>query len=347
MNDQRKNLIAFVDFDKTMLDFNKQTETASFYDPSEEEVKDIEIEIREDPLTGKTSRLLDKPIPSPEKPDMSDVEKKGFCPFCPETIDQVGARDTKVLSGKKLEQNEAVLLANVTPYSKHSLVIRLTEEHYLPLDEFREEHFLDGFKLVLAYLKKMDLESELSPALIMNYLKPAGSSIIHPHMQMLVSNRSMDYQRRIIESAERFYKEKDENYWDTLLKEEKNGERWVGETGGLNWVTAYAPRGFEHVKGITLKHFIEFDDQMLRDLSQGIVKVLKGYNDLDRNSFNFSIFIPPLNVKERFATVIDMITRSNLDRFYRADDFAMPKLMDEPYCNRKPEELAEKMKSRF
>jgi len=330
-----------------MLDFNIQTETANFYDPSDEEVRDIEIEIREDPLTGKTSRILSKPLEISEDPDMSDVDKKGFCPFCPENIDDVGARDTKILSGEKLERNEAVLLANVTPYSEHSLVIKLTEEHYLPLDEFREEHFFDGLKLALAYLKKMDLESDISPALIMNYLKPAGSSVIHPHMQMLVSKSSMDYQRRIIESAERFYKEKDENYWHSLLQKEKDGKRWVGKTGDLNWITAYAPRGFEHVKGITLEHFIEFDDQRLKDLSQGIIEVLKGYNDLDRNTFNFSIFIPPLNGKERFATVIDMITRTNLDRFYRADDFAMPKLMDEPYCNRTPEDLAEKMKSRF
>ncbi|MBS3782611.1 MAG: hypothetical protein KGY68_08425 [Candidatus Thermoplasmatota archaeon] len=61
----------------------------------------------------------------------------------------------------------------------------------------------------------------------------------------------------------------------------------------------------------------------------------------------FSTFIPPFGGKQEFSTVIDMITRTNLDKFYRADDFAMPKLLDEPYSNIMPEELAEKMKKYF
>ncbi|MBS3790853.1 MAG: hypothetical protein KGY66_08070 [Candidatus Thermoplasmatota archaeon] len=45
--------------------------------------------------------------------------------------------------------------------------------------------------------------------------------------------------------------------------------------------------------------------------------------------------------------MVDIITRTNLDKFYRADDFAMPKLFDEPYSNIMPEELAEKVKKYF
>ena len=75
--------------------------------------------------------------------------------------------------------------------------------------------------------------------------------------------------------------------------------------------------------------------------------MLKAYSEMECNSFNFSIFIPASTEKRKFATVLDMITRTNLDKFYRADDFAMPKLLDEPYCNIKPENLADKMKEYF
>ncbi|MFP4143179.1 MAG: hypothetical protein ACLFSM_08330 [Thermoplasmata archaeon] len=330
-----------------MLEFDVHPETASFYDPSEDEEKEIEIEIREDPLTGKTSRIIDKPLQSAEERDISDVKKNGFCPFCPETIDEVGATDIKVLSGKKMKRDEAVLLANVTPYSEHSIVIRLTEEHYLPLADFKEEHFYDGLRLAQDYLKKMDLEKEASPLIIMNYLKPAGSSITHPHMQLLISDKLLDYQKRLIKHAERFYDENDENYWEVLLKEERGNERYIGKTGSFEWVSAFAPRGFNHVKGISTHNFTEFEGEDTEDLARGIVNVLEGYGDMDQTTFNFSIFIPVSQSKDRFATVIDMVTRTKLDRFYRADDFAMPKLMDEPYCNKKPEDLAEELKSCF
>ncbi len=331
-----------------MIEFRKGTESARFYDPSDEEVKEREIEIRTDPLTGKTSRILDKPLDQNVEGDMSDVEKKGFCPFCPENLEKVGARDTKVLSKEMVWRGEAALLANVTPYSEYSMVIRLSEGHYLSLEEFEKRHFADGFKLAKDYLSEIeDIEENKFPALIMNYLKPAGSSVVHPHMQLLVSENRMDYQRRMLSKAEEFFEDGERSYWYDLLEEERNGKRYIGKVEKTEWISAFAPRGFDHVKGINLKNFLDFSDEDISDLSHGITNVLQAYSEMGRNSFNFSIFIPAFAEKSKFATVIDMITRTNLDKFYRADDFAMPKLLDEPYCNKKPEELAKEMKEYF
>ena len=331
-----------------MIEFLKDTEVAKFYDPSDEELKESEIEIRTDPLTGKTSRILDKPLGRSGEGDMSDVEKNGFCPFCPESVKKVGARDTKVLSRKILERGEAVLLGNVTPYSEYSIIIRLTEEHYLSLEEFEPRHFFDGFKLMTEYLENIeDSDEKKFPIAIMNYLKPAGSSIVHPHMQLLISGKMMDYQRSLISGAREYFENKENSYWRDLLEKERNGKRFIGETGETEWVSAFAPRGFDHVKGINTKSLLEFDDEDISDLSQGITNVLKAYSEMGLNSFNFSIFIPPSTESQKFSTVIDMITRSNLDKFYRADDFAMPKLLDESYSNMKPEELAQKVRGSF
>ncbi len=328
-----------------MIEFRKDSEVAKFYDPSDQEVKKSEIEIRTDPLTGKTSRILDKPLDQTGEGDMSDVEKKGFCPFCPENMNKVGARDTKILSGEMLERGEAALLGNVTPYSEYSIILRLTEKHYLPLKEFEKKHFTDGFKLIKEYLEKVeDIKENKFPTVIMNYLKPAGSSIVHPHMQLLLSGKMMDYQRRLISRARDYFEKEGNSYWHDLLEEEQKGKRFIGKVGEIEWVSAFAPRGFNHVKGINTKSFLDFDDEGISDLSKGITKVLKAYSEMECNSFNFSFFIPAFAEKRKFATVIDMITRTNLDKFYRTDDFAMPKLLDEPYCNRKPEELAKKVK---
>lgn len=331
-----------------MIEFRKETEMARFSVPSEEEVKEREIEIRTDPLTGKTSRILDKPLEQNMQGDMSDVEKKGFCPFCPENIEEVGARDTRILSGEILENGEAVLLANVTPYSEYSMVIRLTKNHYLSLEEFEKKHFANGLKLVMEYLEKVEgIEENKLPAVIMNYLKPAGSSIVHPHMQLLISEKMMDHQRRLITNAEEYFYHTENCYWHDLLEEERDGKRYIGKAGGTEWISAFAPRGFDHVKGINPKDFLDFDDEDIMNFSEGIINVLQAYSEMGRNSFNFSIFIPPYRKTQKFSTLVDIITRTNLDKFYRADEFAMPKLLGEPYSNIKPEKLAEKIKAYF
>lgn len=331
-----------------MIEFRKDIEVAKFYDPSDKEVKESEIEIRTDPLTGKTSRILDKPLGQTGEEDMSDVEKNGFCPFCPENLEKVGARDTKILSGEMLKKGDAALLGNVTPYSEYSIIIRLSEEHYLSLEEFEERHFADGFKLIMKYLENTeDMNENKFSTVIMNYLKPAGSSIVHPHMQLLVSGKKMDYQRRLISRAREYFEKEENSYWHDLLEEERNWKRFIGKIGKTEWISAFAPRGFNHVKGINTKNFLDFDDEDISDLSKGIINVLKAYSEMECNSFNFSIFIPAFAEKRKFATVIDLITRTNLDKFYRADDFAMPKLLDEPYCNIKPKKLADRVKEYF
>ncbi len=331
-----------------MLEFSKEVETARFYDPSEEEVKEIDVEIREDSLTGKTSRILAQPIPESSEPDKSDVKEKGFCPFCPENIEEVGALDVEQLSKDKMKEGEAVLMPNITPYARYSLVIRLAEEHYLPLEDFEKEHFLNGFKLARKYLENVEgLGEEKSATMIMNYLKPAGSSIVHPHMQLLISESKLDYQERMIRAAKEYYKAEGVSYWKDLVEKEKDGERYVGSTGIFDWITAFAPRGFDHVKGITEENFLDFEEREIKSLSEGIVKVLKGYGKMNHDSFNFSLFIPPTETKKRYATVIDLIRRTSLDKFYRADEFAMPKLMDEAYSDKKPESLTKEMREYF
>lgn len=331
-----------------MIEFKKDIETGKFYNPVEEETEEDEIEIRYDPLTEKPSRIIKKPLPLSSEPDITDVEKTDFCPFCQENIYDVGARDVRILSKELMEKGEAVLLANVTPYSKYSIVIRLAEKHYLHLGEFKEIHFADALELAKDYLHKVWTEGNVSVSnIIMNYLKPAGSSIVHPHIQVIGSDQPLDYQNRKIKKAKEYWQENEASYWQDLVDEEKNGNRFIGETGSFAWISPFAPRGFEHVKGISKRNFINFERSDLEDLSKGITNVLTAYQDLGYNSFNFSIFIPPFDDTQGFSTVIDIVTRSNLDKFYWCEVFAITKLIDEAYTNKTPEEVARNVRKYF
>ncbi|MEF8874976.1 MAG: hypothetical protein V5A88_09970 [Candidatus Thermoplasmatota archaeon] len=328
-----------------MIEFEEDIEKSLFYDPSEEEEKQDEIAIRHDPLTGKSCRILDKPLPLSKDVDIEDEIKGGFCPFCPDRIYDIGARDSRVLNNELLENGEAVLLSNLNPYAEKSLVIRLNEEHYLPLESFREKHFTDAFELVLKYLERSSAEGY--PTVMMNYLKPAGSTIVHPHLQLLISDTPMDLQNRVIKAAQEYYEEHGSNYWSDLLEEERDGERYIGKIGGCEWKTPFAPKGLEHIQGISLRDLRSMDREDLQAVSLGIVETLEYYADLDLNSFNLSILISPKSNRERFATVIDLVARSSLDRYYWCDVFALSKLQDEPYSHKYPEDIAKEARSFF
>lgn len=331
-----------------MIEFKKEKEITKFYNPQKNVVEQREIEIRYDPLTGKSSRILEKTLPISDEPDMGDLKNPEFCPFCSENIYKVGARDIEVLSKEILIEGESVVLANVTPYTEVSLVIRLTNDHYLPLSEFKEKHFNDGFKVAITYLKKYLRKTNNSfISIIMNYLKPAGSSITHPHMQLLISDNIMDYQRRLMNNATKFYDNEEKNYWKDLLDIEKDGKRFIGKTNGFTWIAPFSPRGLEHIQGISLQEFLYMDEDSIHGLSEGIVNTLQYYSSLNRNSFNFWLFIPPFDKRHKLATLIDIVCRSNLDKFYWNDVFAMSKLIDEPFANRTPESTARAVKEYF
>ncbi|MFW6141853.1 MAG: hypothetical protein ACOC53_04770 [Candidatus Saliniplasma sp.] len=329
-----------------MIEFKKDTEINQYYDPSEDKVKKTQIEIRYDPLTGRTSRILEKPLPMEKGADMSEIDR-GFCPFCPGSIEDVGARDSKILDGEFMEEGESTLLSNISPYAEYSLVIPLTKTHYLPLTEFETEHFLDALKLIHRYLIRLSKkETGLYPTIIMNYLKPAGSSILHPHLQLMVTGNPFEQQERIFSAEDRFKKEYGVPYWAELVKQENDSDRSIAGKNGFTWLSPFAPLGLEHVRGIADKDFMDFDKKYFKGLSQGIVNVLNAYQEMGKNSFNMSINLSPLK-DSRNRTIVDMVARSNFDKYYWCDVFSLEKLLGERYSNKNPENIAEYMKEFF
>ncbi|MFP3872566.1 MAG: hypothetical protein ACLFVL_06775 [Candidatus Aenigmatarchaeota archaeon] len=329
-----------------MIEFEEEIEENRFYDPTASEVKQEKIVIRKDPLTGKSCRILEKPLPISKEVDIEEEIEGGFCPFCPDKVYDIGARDSGVLDNELLEKREAILLSNINPYAERSLVIRLTEKHYLPLEDFEMQRFTDALELTVEYLDRSD-NGRKYPVVMMNYLKPAGSSVVHPHLQLLVSRSPPDYQKRMMNASEDYHKKHSENYWVNLLEEEKDGERYIGKIGRSEWKTPFAPRGLEHVQGISLKDLRSMRRKDLQNISSGIVNTLEYYAEEGLNSFNLSIILPPDGDTEKFATVVDIVARSNFDRYYWCDVFALNKLLDEPYSNRYPEEITKDVKPFF
>ena len=332
-----------------MIEFRCEKEISSFFNPADERVEEVEVEIRFDPLTGKTSRIVPKPLPVSPEPDIEEeIKKPEFCPFCPEHIEKIVARDVRVIDGL-LKRDEAILFPNIAPYALYSIVVRISDAHYIPLDKFDRSQFSNAFILIQEYFRKaieMD-ESIAFGNVSMNYLKPAGSSITHPHIQATLSEYPTDYQKRMYEAGKSFFTDHGKPFWEVLIEKERNGRRYLGKTGDVEWLTAFSPRGFAHVTGLLNGDFVHSGEKELEDISEGIIRVLKAYAEMNYNSFNFSIFLPPVREPEGFFTVIDVVARSNLDKYYWNDCFFLSKLHDEGFSNLKPEEVAEKIRKWF
>ncbi len=321
--------------------FLKKVEKYRLFNPMEGKEEEVEVEIRFDPLTGKPSRIVKKPLPFTKGSFEEDLKKP--CPFCEDVVEKVAARDVEVLGKNLKRKGNSILFANISPYARYSLVIRICKEHYLNLGEFKAEDFYNSFALAVEYLKEISEKIDYA-TITMNYLKPAGSSVVHPHIQLIASEELMDYQSRIINSARSFYKTHGKQFWE-VLSENKEFEDLILSRNKWLWFVPFAPRGFDHVAAYIDKPILEVNEEELKELCEGIVRILKFYSS-EYNSFNFGIF-GSLKKTPYFGTLFDIVARTPFDKYYWCDVFAITKIYDEAYTNKAPEETAKQLKGFF
>ncbi len=325
------------------MEFRKEVEVAKILVGGK--VEESTVEVRYDPLTLQTSRIVRKTFPVPQSEGFEDeIEStKSWCPFCSERIEGMAARDPVIMGGELWKRGEAILFSNLMPYSKYSLVLRLTEEHFVRPSEFTQQHFVDAFSLIQEYIKKLP-EGKLYITVGMNYLKPAGSSIMHPHIQIVISEASTDYFARLDWSALEFMESNGKDFWRALVEREKEGERYVGSTEKTEWLAAYAPKGFYHFSAVPEERvFAEMSEEQLRGFAEGIVKVLKYYESKGLNAFNFTFFCAD-RIGEHFRTNFHIVARTPFGKYYWCDVFFPKMLHDESVTFFVPEEYAKELR---
>lgn len=323
------------------MDFPRATQRASFHNPLEDfELTDVEVEVREDPLTGRQARIVPESFLLPdEAPDLSAVvEDSDGCFFCPELVDEATPEYPEWVGKSRGERGEATSFPNLNPYGTHSNVVALTEDHYRPIDGFTPAIFRDGLAEALEYIETvLEHDAAASVASVnMNFLRPAGSSLVHPHLQTLVDSQGTTAARRRFEAAREYYEAEGTPYWRALLDAERGGERHVGTTGVVEWVAAFAPKHHYHVTGILDEGLEGPDAAGVRDLAVGITNVLEYYGDLGLNSFNFALHLAPAD--SAIVPVIDVIGRSVFDEYYWSDSPFFTVLHDEGVVDVAPEE---------
>ncbi|WP_252504115.1 hypothetical protein [Sporosarcina sp. Marseille-Q4943] len=330
------------------ISFRKHEEFFTFHDPMQDgKLIDRKTEIRFDPLTGETSRIIFDPGAPFVPKDYSELAKATEgkkCPFCAENVSTITPRfPDELVEGGRYVGKEAVVFPNLFPYSKHNAVVRMSEQHYVKLEEFTETLISDSFTAAHQYIENVlefDPKTEYV-SINWNYLPPSGGSILHPHIHVLASEKPTNYQAIVTSSSHDFYETEGKNYFTSLVSEERElEERWIGKKGSINWMHAFAPKSHGDFLGVfDASSFNELDSDAFDDLAKSLLRFFRYFKENGLESFNASLFIP-VNKHAAEQVHFRLIPRMTIGMLDTSDMNVFNYLHGEPLSLKAPEEVA-------
>ena len=167
---------------------------------------------------------------------------------------------------------------------------------------------------------------------------PSGGSLFHPHLQGAANPVPSTFQRWLADLPI-------ERYDDYLAGERRLGARYLGASGRVVWLAAYAPVGPAELRALLpgVGSPTELDEDLLAELGRGIATALGLYAELGFDSFNLALYGLPAG----HPLMLRMVCRQNPSPFYRSDVMYLERLHWEAAVDVLPEELTERAGGRF
>jgi galactose-1-phosphate uridylyltransferase len=274
------------------MELRRERVTAELLDPRRDfERVRLPLEIRWDPLTGQSCRLL--PEGSLPRPELQDLEAFAAqtgptCPFCAERIERETPRFPPELWPEgRIRCGEALLFPNLVAYSKWSSVsVYSPQHHLLRLDELTPSLFADNLMSQATFARAV-LQHDPSSCWVSvnaNQLPPSGSSIFHPHLQGSLNPAPTTVQRILADQGASRVRE-------YVELEQRDGERSIASTGRVEWMTAFAPVGPAEIRAFVLDVASpeELEPPLVAELAEGVSRALRLYAALGFQSFNLAL----------------------------------------------------------
>ena len=321
------------------------------------EEKRIPSEIRIDPLTGRSARICHFMKLKWEKPDFNAMiaGTEAYCPFCSAKVLEVTPCFPKdILPEGRMIREDMVIFPNLAPYDSIGAVATFGGRHYIPMLELTADLMMSAFAFALDFFRRIEAlnhPESVYHIVNWNYMPPAGSSLIHPHLQVFSTSSAPNLMRQELTAARQYHEINKTNYWDDLVNAERNtGERYLGKIGRSHWLSAYAPMG---VAGDVLAVFedvactLELSASDLRDLATGLNQVIAGYDKMGIYSFNMNFFTgAKTDAHTRFHILFSPRTFFN-QSLGTPDIGALRNLFNETLCMAFPEEINAILKEAF
>lgn len=343
------------------MEFRKEKRFAELLNPLRGyEAERQEVEHRYDPLTGRETVVTVGRFGYAKRffeTDRREVQRlaeetERNCPFCPPRLRSATPLfPDRVVRGGTIRVGGAVLFPGLFAHIEHNAIVILGEEHYLTPGGYGAK-ILDAFLAGLAYLRRLrELHSEpLYASFLGNYLPLSGSTIVHPHMQVVASDLPFQLLAELLERSREYLERSGRNYWVELIGREEGGERWVGRAGGVAWLTPFAPSSTYEVWGISehSSSILELGEGGLGDFAEGLGRVLRFYEEEGLSCFNFSLYSPLQDeARDYFRVGMRVIARFGYRPPYVSDTWSLQAILGLGEAYDAPEEVARKLRGYF
>jgi UDPglucose--hexose-1-phosphate uridylyltransferase len=332
--------------ESTFLDSRKN------YSPST-----VLFQVRIDPLTGRTChfshfgaikpQMLD--LPAYDRPDV-----KGFCPFCIDKREMATPKFTPdIIPEGRMSRGEACLIPNLFPYDIHSGVVIMTDDHVVGISGFTKKRLVDSFSLGTEFLRRIASAdtSLFYHVMAWNYMPPSGGGLVHPHQQYFATSFPGNQFIDEFSASARHLALYGRNFWHALIEEEvSREERYIAAIGKTHWIVPFTSLGslgdvmciFPYVHSIN-----DFSEDYLMDLTQGLEKLFRAYEDAGIYSFNASLSFGPSG-QGHFSSCFRIVPRTFLNmRDFATDLNFFQAILSEPICTVLPENLCEELRPYF
>ncbi len=328
------------------MEFVKVRKVARFQNPNDG-YRDVErfFEVRYDPLTGHSMRILHMPIHDLPPADLEELVSKSqsCCPFCPQNISTV---TPKFIGDSGLQERyargEALCFPNAYPYDENAAVAVLSHEHFLGLTDFKEHEISNALNCCITYLDDLSLANpdHSSQSINWNYMPLAGGSLVHPHLQATASELSTTYCRQMLSALGDYREREKRGFWDVLLEHERLlDERLVAENDHMQWLVAFAPMGVFDLIGLMpeVRRPRDMQPALIRELVSGILSFMRYIDSLNMYSFNMAIYF--MLDEAEFTTHVRLCPRVSIPPFGASQVNYMKMLHNENMTILQPEDV--------
>jgi len=277
-------------------------------------------------------------------------ESRESCYFCPSSLsEKTPSFPRNLIKNGRLKYETFIMFPNLFPYAKYHCVGVLSEEHYLDLNAISPELLANCLLCCKEFFKTIIANDPKAKycSINLNYLPPAGASILHPHIQILQDYKPTTMLKWIVEASWRYLQTYKRCYWSDLIESEKMlNVRFFLKGKVTDWITAFAPLGEKEVIGIcrlNVSDILNLEDNELKMFAKDISHVLSLlHSRLNVKSINLSIFNGPLNenVNKAFRLHVRIIARREPTALYANDRTFMEVIQLEPVVESLPEKVA-------
>jgi len=339
------------------IEFRREFEFSRFLNPAKDfEESTFPIEFRIDPLTKDMGIVVEFGQSRSEKPDLSRLASESLergCPFCPEAIEKVTPKfPLDFCPEGRIKLNKAVVFPNAAPYMSCSALTVFGPQHFIGLTEFTEDILSDAFLASQTYLKRVqehDPEAKYC-YITWNYMPPANSSQIHPHLQVAAGHFPLAYHGDLLEAARKYHSQNGTNYSADLVAEEKRlQERYIATLGNTIWLTSFVPRSAQlDILAIFQEResFLFLTPEDIGGFCQGLINTFRYMDDTGFYSFNLCFYSGTIG-EDSLWTQARLIQRGSLGPLNISDVGYSTLLLDTKLCLRYPEGICHKLKPYF